>query len=261
MYPILLEVGGLRLSSYGVLVAAALLVALWVASGEARRKGLDPAVVGDLALPVVLAGFAGGRLAYVIGWEPELLWRDPVGVLAVWRGGLAIQGGIVGGFAAGLWFCRRRRLSLWAVGDALAPAIILGQAIGRLGCFLSGDSYGRPAGVPWAVVFSDPAALAPLGIPLHPVQLYEFGLDLALFGVLLGLRRRTTFEGQLFLSYVAGYGAVRLVTEVFRGDRVEVGGGLSALQVVSLALLAAALLVAWRLAARRGSVRAPRPAE
>lgn len=252
MYPILIQLGGFRLHSYGVLVALAIFAALWVGAREARRKGFVPGVVEDLALPVIVAGFLGGRLAHVLGWEPELLWRDPLGILAVWRGGLAIHGALLAGFGAALWFCRRQRLDTWALADTLAPAIILGQAIGRLGCLLSGDSYGRPTDLLWAVTFTDPAALALLGVPLHPVQLYEAALDLVLFGALWVLRKRTVFPGQLFLVYVAGYGLIRLLTEVFRGDRVELGFGLSLLQGASLALLAIALVVfRWRLAARR----------
>jgi len=252
VYPVLLDAGGFKLHSYGVLVAAALLVAVWVGTREARRKGLGAEVVGDLALPVVLAGLAGGRLAYVVGWEPELLWRDPLGILAVWRGGLALHGALVAGLGAALWFCHRRRLDLWRLADAVAPAIILGQGIGRLGCFLSGDAYGRPTDLPWAVVFTNPAALAPLGIPLHPVQLYEFLLDLVLFAILWAVRERIAVAGQLFLLYIGGYGLVRLLTEVFRGDRVELAFGLSLLQGVSLALLVTALAaLAWRLNGRK----------
>ncbi|MFZ1058436.1 MAG: prolipoprotein diacylglyceryl transferase [Candidatus Rokuibacteriota bacterium] len=251
MYPVLIQVGGFRLHSYGVLVAVAIFAALWVGAREARRKRFPPRVVEDLMLPVVLAGFIGGRLAHVLGWEPELLWRDPLGILAVWRGGLAIYGALLAGFGAALWFCRRRHLNMWALADALAPGIILGQGIGRLGCFLSGDSYGRPTGLPWAVTFTDPNALAPLGVPLHPAQLYELALDLALFGALWAIRRRTTFDGQLFLFYIGGYGIIRLVTEVFRGDRVELAFGLSALQAASLALLAVALVAFGRRLAGR----------
>jgi phosphatidylglycerol:prolipoprotein diacylglycerol transferase len=252
MYPILLQVGGFKLHSYGVLVGVAILAAIWVATREARRKGFAGEVIGDLALPVVLTGLVGGRLAYVLGWEPELFSQDPLGIFAVWRGGLALHGGLLAGFGAGFWFCWRRRLNPWVLADALAPAIILGQGIGRLSCFLNGDAYGRATGVPWAVIFSNPDALAPLGVPLHPVQLYEFAADLMLFGVLWVLRKRPGFEGQLFLFYLAGYGVIRLLTEVFRGDRVEVAFGLSLLQGASLALLVTALVAfGWRLTTRK----------
>lgn len=248
MFPILFEIGGFRLHSYGVLVAAAVGAAIWIAGREARRRGFPAGVVGDLATPAVLGGLLGGRLVYVVGWERELLWRDPLGVLAVWRGGLALHGGLVVGVAAALWFCRRRRLDAWALADAVAPGLILGQAIGRLGCFLSGDSYGSPSDLPWAVTFTDPHALAPLGVPLHPVQLYELTLDLVLFAVLWAMRGRAGGPGQLLLVYVAGYGIIRLVTEVFRGDRMDVAFGLSLLQGASLAFIAVALAAfVWRL--------------
>src|SRR3990167_8038645 len=92
----------------------------------------------------VLAGLAGARLAYVLGWEPELFWSDPVGVVAVWRGGLALHGGLLAGFATGVWLCRRRKLDPWRLADAAALGALLGQATGRIGCFLSGDAYGLP---------------------------------------------------------------------------------------------------------------------
>ena len=256
MYPILLEVGGFRLHSYGVVVLVATLVALWLAGREARRRGLGSEIVSDLAVPVVLAGFVGARLAYVLGWEPDLLWRDPVGVLAVWRGGLALHGGLLGGFAAGLWFCRRRRVSPWRMGDTVAPALILAQGIGRLACLLSGDSYGTPSDLPWAITFTNPEAIAPLGVPLHPTQLYEFGLDLGLFGLLWALRKRMAVDGRLFLLYAVGYGVIRVLTETVRGDRVELAMGLSLLQGASLALiLAAAIALGWRMATRREDAR------
>src|SRR3972149_5004282 len=121
MYPLLLEIAGVRLHSYGVAVAAAVLLAIWLAGLEARRKQVGPAGVEELALPVVRAGFLGGRLGYVVGWEPELLWTDPVGIVAVWRGGLALQGGLVAGFAPGVWFFRRPRLPPLRGGGAVPP--------------------------------------------------------------------------------------------------------------------------------------------
>src|SRR5581483_10112962 len=110
VYPVLIQLGGFRLHSYGLVVLAALLVALWLAGLGATRKGLDPKFVSNLGVTVILAGFIGARLAYVVGWEPELLWRDPAGVFAVWRGGLALHGGLLAGFAAGVWLSLRRRV-------------------------------------------------------------------------------------------------------------------------------------------------------
>jgi phosphatidylglycerol:prolipoprotein diacylglycerol transferase len=259
VYPILLEFGGVRLHSYGLVVAAAMLIGLWVAGREATRKGLDAEFMSNLGLVVILAGVLGARLAYVVGWEPELFWRDPAGVFAVWRGGLALHGGLLAGVAAGVWRCLRRRVNPWTVADAVAPALAVGQGIGRLACFLSGDAYGTPTALPWAIVFTSPHALAPLNVPLHPTQLYEFGLDLALFGLLWAYRKRIDVDGGLFLTYALGYGVIRLLTETVRGDRVELGGGLSLLQAVSLALVvSAAVAFLWRATARASVVPARR---
>ncbi len=253
MYPVLIQLGNFRLHSYGLVVSAAMLIALWLADREARRKRLDPTFVSNLGVAVILAGFLGARLAYVVGWEPDLLTRDPVGVFAVWRGGLALHGGILAGFAAGVWLCLRRGVDIWTVGDAMAPSIALGQGIGRLACLLSGDAYGTPTMLPWAVVFTDPEALAPLNVPLHPTQLYEFGLDLGLFGLLWALRKRLDVDGGLFLTYALGYGVIRLLTETVRGDRVELAGGFSLLQAVSVAMiLFASVAFIWRRALPRG---------
>jgi phosphatidylglycerol:prolipoprotein diacylglycerol transferase len=247
MYPVLFEFGGFRLHSYGLVVLAAMLIGLWLAGREATRKGLDPELISNLGVAVILAGFLGARLAYVVGWEPDLLWRDPAGVFAVWRGGLALHGGLLAGFAAGVWLCLRRRVNPWTVADAVAPALLLGQGIGRLACLLSGDAYGTPTTLPWAIVFTNPDALAPLNVPLHPAQLYEFGLDLGLFALLWAFRKRIHVDGGLFLTYAVGYGVIRLLTETVRGDRVELGGGLSLLQAVSVALaVSAAVTFVWR---------------
>ena len=252
MYPVLLQLGRFRVDSYGIVVLAAILVGLWVAGREVRRKRLDPELVSDLTVPVVIAGLLGARVAYVLGWEPELFWRDPVGVVAVWRGGMALHGGLLAGAIAGWWQCRRRGVDPWVLGDAVAPGLILSQGIGRLACLLSGDSYGTPTTLPWAITFSKPEALAPLAVPLHPTQLYEFGLDLALFGGLWILRKRIGVPGRLLLLYAVGYGFIRVLTETVRGDRVELGGGLSLLQAASLALVASALIAfRWRKALTR----------
>jgi phosphatidylglycerol:prolipoprotein diacylglycerol transferase len=173
-------------------------------------------------------------------------------VLAVWRGGLAIHGALLAGVATAVWYVRRHRLDFWRFLDTLAPAVILGQAIGRLGCFFNGDAYGVPTGLPWAVTFTDPRALAPHGVPLHPTQLYELGLNLALFGFLWWYRRRARFDGQLFLSYVGGYGLIRFVVERFRGDALQFAGGISAAQTLSALVVMAAvtLLIPWGRPAR-----------
>ncbi|MBI4537441.1 MAG: prolipoprotein diacylglyceryl transferase [candidate division NC10 bacterium] len=247
MYPILLEIGGFHLRAYGTLIAIAILTGTWLAGREAARKGIPPERVQDIIVWAALFGIIGARLYYVAFAAPRLFLQDPLEVLALWRGGLAIHGALLAGAATAIWYVRRHGLSFWRLADTLAPSVILGQAIGRFACLLNGDAYGTPTSVPWAVVFTNPMSMAPLGVPLHPTQLYEMGLNLILFGFLWWWRARARFDGQLFLFYVGGYGIIRFIVENFRGDQLQYGGGISAAQTLSLlALVGAAALLAIR---------------
>ena len=247
MYPILLKIGGFHLRAYGTLIAIALLTGTWLAGREAARKGIPSERVQDFIIWAALFGILGARLYYLAFAAPRIFLEDPLGVLAIWRGGLAIHGALLAGAATAIWYVRRHGLSFWQLADTLAPSLILGQAIGRVACFLNGDAYGIPTTLPWAVTFTNPEAMAPLGVPLHPTQVYEMGLNLILFGLLWWWRRRIRFDGQLFLLYVGGYGIIRFVVENFRGDQLQYGGGISAAQTLSvLVVIAAATLFTIR---------------
>jgi len=177
MYPILLKVGPFTLRSYGLFFGLAFLIATLVAARESERKGFGREVIFDFAALALLAGLVGARLYYIAFFDPQFFLKRPWEILAVWKGGLALHGGLLAGLLVGIWFCRRYTIPFWKLADSLAPSLILGQAIGRIACFFSGDAYGKPTDLPWAVTFTDPHAMAPLGVPLHPTQLYEFSLD------------------------------------------------------------------------------------
>jgi len=240
MYPVLLKIGGFHLRAYGTLIAIALLTGTWLAGREAARKGIPKERVQDFVVWATLFGLLGARLYYLAFFSPRVFLEDPLGILAIWRGGLAIHGALLAGAATAIWYVRRHRLSFWRFADTLAPSVILGQAIGRLACFLNGDAYGIPTTLPWGVTFSNPEAMAPLGVPLHPTQLYEMSLNLLLFGLLWWWRTRIRFDGQLFLLYVGGYGIIRFIVENFRGDQLQYAGGISAAQTISVLVLVAA---------------------
>ncbi len=247
MFPIFLKIGGFHLRAYGAVIAIALLTGTWLASREAARKGIPPERIQDFVVWATLFGLLGARLYYLAFAAPGILLQDPLGVLAIWRGGLAIHGGLLAGAATAIWYVRRHRLSFWRLADTLAPSVVLGQAIGRFACFLNGDAYGIPTTLPWAVTFTNPEAMAPLGVPLHPTQLYEMSLNLILFGLLWWWRTRVRFDGQLFLFYAGGYGIIRFIVENFRGDQLQYAGGISAAQTLSvLAVIASAILYVFR---------------
>ena len=258
MYPILFQYGPIEIRFYGVMIALAFIVGAWLGAREAQRRGYDGALVYDLLFYVLLAAIAGARIYYVLFSDLGWFLRHPWEIVAIWKGGLSLHGGLLGGFLAGVGFCLRKGLPVLTFADILAPSIILGQAIGRVGCALNGCSYGRPTDLPWAIVFTDPNTLAPRGVPLHPTQFYEMGLDLVLFGVLWGIRRHTAFEGQLFALYLMGYGTIRFVLEFFRGDSLDLFWGIPVAQAISVGFFLAGLIL-YGIGSRRGMTH-PAPA-
>jgi phosphatidylglycerol:prolipoprotein diacylglycerol transferase len=176
---------------------------------------------------------------------------DPAQLWSLLTSAGDFYGGFVGGLvAAGLFFWRHPALRFWQVADLCAPAIALGQAIGRIGCFMAGDDYGSPTSVPWAVVFTDPDAAriggAPLGVPLHPVQLYESVFCFLLFVVLVWLARRRHRDGDIIVAYTVIYAVGRFLLEFVRGDvdrGFVFGGLLSTSQLIAVLLLVVVALV------------------
>ncbi len=247
MHPRLLTIGSLTLHTYGVLLAVAFLAGLWVASRQAKRSGLDAGRVTDMAVWVLIAGLVGAKLLlFALDWRFYV--SHPREMLSLLQSGGVFYGGLVAGLLVAWWYARHYRLPAWRTADALAPGVILGQAIGRLGCFSAGCCWGKATNVPWAVTFRDAYASravgTPLDTPLHPSQLYESAAAFLIFALLLWLAPRKRFQGQVVLAYVALYSTVRFVLEFWRGDPDRgtwFGGTLSTSQIVALVLL---LLVA-----------------
>lgn len=218
MWPIALEIGTYELGTYGLLVACAVLLSLWVARHLGRRDGLDPRAINDAGLGTLLAGFLG---AAGLGVLVSLLAGVPVGV-ADFRNAGAIHGGLLGAMPAAYFLARHFNLPPLLLVDAYIPAVALGQAIGRIGCFAAGCCFGRPSSSPWSVVFTEERAHSlggvPLHVPLHPVQLYDAGAHLLLFVGLFVLHQRGAFVGRLFGVWSIAEGVTRLMMEGFRGD-------------------------------------------
>ncbi len=222
MHPRLLTTPLFTIHTFGVLLAAAYLAALgWLVRG-ARRQCLDPAAVTSLGMWAIVGALIGAKALLLLRSLSDYSWT----LSDLWSL-LTSAGDFYGGFIGGLigsaiFFVRHREIPFWRVADLCAPAIALGQAIGRIGCFMAGDDYGRPTIVPWSVTFTDPDAGqiggAPLGVPLHPVQLYESAVCLVLFGVLVWLSRRPHREGDIIVSYTLIYAVARFALEYLRGD-------------------------------------------
>jgi phosphatidylglycerol:prolipoprotein diacylglycerol transferase len=225
MFPILLRLGPLTLPTYGVLMAAAFLVALQVARRHAEQDGIDPESLTGLFIVILICGIGGAKLTlYLVDWRYYV--THPAAILSSWRSAGVYYGGFLGAALASLWYVRRHRLPLGPVADAIAPSVALAQSIGRLGCFAAGCCYGLPTHVPWAVTFTDPEASAitgvPLGIARHPTQIYLSLNALVVFGLLLLVRRwkvrRSLPDGVVFWSYVLLYSCGRFALEYLRAD-------------------------------------------
>jgi len=185
---------------------------------------------------VVLSAIAGARLFHVL-----VYWRqyaaDPSEILKIWNGGLVFYGGFLAAVAACLLFLRRHNIPFLPVADASSIGIVLGLAFGRIGCSMAGCCFGKPAKLPWAVTFSDPASLAPLHVPLHPTQIYESLSGFAIFGVLYATRDRFRTPGTRFWTMLILYGVARSFLEIFRDDPRGFLGPFSESQVVSVVLI------------------------
>lgn len=252
MLPRLVEVGPFTLYSFGLLVMLGFGAGIWLAARLARRRGLPGDAFLDAAVVILFASVLGARLLFVaLNWQeyaPQL-WE----AAALWRGGMSFHGGVIAGILAGVIYMRRQRLPVLAMGDAAAPGIALGYAVGRLGCFLNGCCYGGPTDLPWGVHFPG----APPGIDYHPAQIYAALVSLALAGGLGYAYLRPHRVGQVLALYVSGYSLYRFLIESLRkGVTADVFAlGLTEAQVFSLLTLA--LGTAWWLRLRRHSAPAP----
>jgi phosphatidylglycerol---prolipoprotein diacylglyceryl transferase len=252
MHPRLLTTPFFTIPTFGVILAIAYMSAFgWMVRG-ARRAGIDVEAVTELGLWAILGALAGAKTLLVVRSFGEYV-VDPSQLWSVLTSAGDFYGGFIGGLAAAaLFFRRHRTLPRWRIADLCAPAIALGQAVGRIGCFMAGDDYGRPTNLPWAVSFTDPDAAriggAPLGVPLHPVQLYESAVCLALFGALVWLAGRSHRDGDIILAYTALYGIARFGLEYLRGDADRgfvFGGFLSNSQFIAVLALALVALVTF----------------
>lgn len=239
----------LTLHTYGFLLAVAFLAGLFVVSSQAKKAGLDSVRLTDMAVWLLIAGLVGAKLLLVVvDWR--FYGRNPRELWSIFQAGGVFYGGLLGGISVAVWYVWRFKLPAWATADVMAPAVIIGQAIGRLGCFAAGCCFGKPASVPWAVTFTDVYAARQVGTPmdtaLHPTQIYESLACFLIFFFLLWLAPRKRFHGQVVLAYAVLYSCFRFAVEFFRGDpdRGSVFSGLlSTSQLIAIILVLAAAAV------------------
>lgn len=249
MYPRLLELGPVTVYTYGLLLAAAYLLGLQLARVRAAHRGLDANRVLDLGIYIIISALVGAKLLLLVtDWSS--FRADPRELLTLARSGGVFYGGLILAVLVALWYIRHVGLPLWTTCDVFAPGIALGHVVGRFGCLFAGCCYGKPTTKPWGITFTDPFAASnvgtPLGVPLHPTQLYEAGAEFVILLILLWSERKgRPFAGRTFWLYMLLYAISRFVIEFYRGDDRGMVGPLSTSQFISILLapLAIAMLV------------------
>ena len=245
MFPQLFSYGSFALPTYGLLVASGFAIGLATALHLARREGLNKAAIYNLGIYVALAALLGAKLLLIV--QDMDYYRQNTSALfsfsTIQSGGI-FYGGLIGGIGMALWYGRRVRLPFLKTADAFAPGIALGHFFGRLGCFAAGCCWGEPTTLPWGITFTNPHSHqtvgVPLGVALHPTQLYEAAAELAIFVFLYRLYRQKRFHGQILVWYLLLYPAARFIIEFVRShsEAAYFGG-----QMFSLAQWAGLLLV------------------
>ena len=247
MYPRLLELGPITVYTYGVLLAAAYLFGLQLARVRARNRGLDANRVLDLGIYIIISALVGAKLLLLIT-DFKSFTADPRELLTLARSGGVFYGGLIVAVVVALWYIRRVGLPLWTTCDVFAPGIALGHVVGRFGCLFAGCCYGKPTTRAWGITFTDPFAAAnvgtPLGVALHPTQLYEAGAEfLILMALLLTERKGRPFAGRTFWLYMLLYALSRFVIEFYRGDDRGTVGMFSTSQFISIVLAPLAIVM------------------
>ncbi len=225
--PVAFYIWGWPVRWYGILISAAFLIGVFLASYLAKKRKVDPDTLWSILLIVVPAAIIGARLYYVLfNWSYYV--DAPGEIIATWHGGLAVHGGILFGLLALIFSCRHYKENFWQIADLLVIPLVLGQSIGRWGNFFNQEAYGAVTDLPWAMLID--------GEMRHPTFLYESLWDFLVFLVLLFFFKKSKKSGNVFLLYLVLYSVGRFMIEGFRTDSLMLGP-LRAAQVVSLALI------------------------
>jgi phosphatidylglycerol:prolipoprotein diacylglycerol transferase len=249
MLPVLFRIGSLEITSFGVLVALGALAGLWVFRRELAHSRLPDAAI-DAAIYGLVGGLAGAKLLYVF----EHLGEGTFFGLLLDRGGMSWFGGFVGGLLAGYATIRAKRWPMLAVLSAATPALAIGQLLGRIGCFLVGDDYGRPTSLPWGVAF--PEGLPPTLDRVHPTQLYEAIFLGILTWLLIRWRRGGLNDAAVLGRYFVAVGGFRFALEFLRVN-VRVLGPLTVAHMFAFAVVVLGLTILARSGRKPPQAAAP----
>lgn len=244
MHPILLKIGNLNIYTYGVILALAFTVGMYIAARESKIQGENPEKVLDLTFYILLFSLLGARLLYVVV-EWDMFKDKPLEIIKIWKGGFVYYGGLFFGMAVVVVYSKIRNMNVWRILDILAIALALGLFVGRWACFSAGCCYGKSTSLPWGMVFQHKLSIAPTGVHLHPTQIYSSLNGLIMYFVLIYVRRHKTYNGQVALFSLIYYSITRSLIEILRGDPRGwvIEGYLSTSQFISIPVFIGALVL------------------
>ncbi len=221
MFPILIKLGPITIHTYGFMMAVGVAFGIWFIFVQAKKQGLDASKLVDMIFFTVIIALIGAKAVLLIG-NFSYYAKNPSELLSLARSGGVFQGGLAAGFLFALWYLHKHKIPTWKTADIIGPALALGHAFGRIGCFSAGCCYGRTCTSFLGVKFQSAYASGLTGIPLntkiHPVQLYESALNFLNFFILFLILKKKKYDGQVFFFYIINYSIIRYFTEFFRGD-------------------------------------------
>jgi len=224
MFPVLIKLGPITVHTYGFMMALGVACAIWFMYVQAKNQGLNASKLIDMVFYTIIIALLGAKAVLLVS-NFSYYTSNPGELLSLARSGGVFQGGLAAGIIFALFYMRKHKLPTWKTGDIMAPALALGHAFGRIGCFCAGCCYGRPAESALGVEFHDHYAHELTGIPIdraiHPVQLYESALNFINFFFLFIILKKKKFDGQVFSLYIINYSFIRYFTEFYRGDHAS----------------------------------------
>lgn len=236
MKPVLFKIGDVTIYSYGFLIACAFLISIFFATRRARKININPELITDVGIILLIGGIIGARIGYVVlHWEK--FSNNLVDIFKVYEGGLVFSTGFLLALICSYIYIKFKKMSFLIIADCLIPYIALGQSIGRIGCFLNGCCYGIKTNSFLGVNFPN------LPYPVYPTQLFSTLFLFFLFLFLILIRNRKIFNGQLFLIYILGFSGFRFSLDFIRADAIPAPGELTLFQYVTMLLFFVTLVV------------------
>ncbi|MGX0002666.1 prolipoprotein diacylglyceryl transferase [Staphylococcus cohnii] len=255
--PIAFELGPISVHWYGIIIAVGILLGYFIAQGSVKRIGFDKDILIDIIFWSAIFGFIVARIYFVIFQWPYYA-QHPIEIPMIWYGGIAIHGGLIGGFIAGIIVCRQKNINPFQIGDVIAPSLILGQGIGRWGNFMNHEAHGGPVSKSFLENMHIPDFIINNmyidGQYYHPTFLYESIWDILGFVILISLRKHLRI-GDTFALYLIWYSIGRFFVEGLRTDSLMITSDIRVAQLMSVVLIVAGIVL---MIIRRVRYNAPR---